>query len=74
MLFRCISRATLGDSGISKRNRGKPRKDPSNINNRKTNKATQRTEARRARRGAKSICGSTRRESTTFLRAHDKIR
>jgi hypothetical protein len=27
-----------------------------------------------ARRGARSICGSIGRESTTFLRAHEKIR
>jgi hypothetical protein len=49
-------------------------KDPSNINNGKANEATRCTETRRACRGAKSICGSTRRESTTFLRPHEKIR
>jgi hypothetical protein len=64
----------FGVPSISKRNRGKPRKDPSNINNGKTNKATRHTEARRARRGAKSICGSTGRKSTTFLCAHEKVR
>jgi hypothetical protein len=56
MLFRCISRAALGVLSISKRNRGKPRKDLSNFNNGKTNKETRRTEARRTCRGAKLIC------------------
>jgi hypothetical protein len=40
----------------------------------KPTKATRCTEARRAHHGTKSICGSTGRESTTFLCAHEKIR
>jgi hypothetical protein len=74
MLFRCISRATLGVPSISKRNRGKPRKNSSNIDNGKANKATRRTEVRGAHRNAKLICSSIGRQSTTFLCAHEKIR
>jgi hypothetical protein len=49
MFFRRISRTTPGVTGVSKRNRGKPRKDPSNSNNGETNQTTRRVEARRTR-------------------------
>jgi hypothetical protein len=38
MFFRRISGTTSGVPGIGKRNRSKPRKDPSNPNNGETNK------------------------------------
>jgi hypothetical protein len=51
-----------------------PEKNLSNINNGKTNKATRRIKARRARCSAKSICSPIGRESTIFLRTHEKDR
>jgi hypothetical protein len=75
MFFRCISRTTPGVPGIGKRNRGKPRKDPRNPNNGETNKTARRIEARRTRRGTKSICCSVGRKSTPFLcSTHEKVR
>jgi hypothetical protein len=74
MLFWGICRATPGIPGIRKRNRGKPREDPSNTNNGEANKAARCTEARRTHRDTKSIRGEARRKSTPFLCTDEKIR
>jgi hypothetical protein len=74
MLFWGIHRATLGIPGIRKRNRGKPREDPSNTNDGEANKAARCTEARRTHCGTESIHGEARRKSTPFLCIDEKIR
>jgi hypothetical protein len=74
MFFWGICRTTPGIPGIRKRNRSKPREDPSDINDGEAHKAARCIEARRTRRGTKSICCKTRRKSAPFLCIDEKIR
>jgi hypothetical protein len=73
MLFWRFSRASSGILGISKRYRGKPRENPSHINNGETDKTTQRTEACRTCGGIKSICRTIRRKSSPFYALMKKL-
>jgi hypothetical protein len=62
------------DNLNSKRYRGKPRENPSYINDGETNKATRRAKTRRTRGGVKSICCTIRRKNPPLLRTHEEIR
>jgi hypothetical protein len=69
-----FGRTTFRVPGVSMRNRGESREDPSNFNNGETHETTRRTETRRTRRGSKSLCCSIGRKCASFLCTYKEVR